>query len=205
MRISLDFDEVIFPFMKPFLTWANTRLPQYGIHKTLATTDVVEYNLRPALEDNVARELVDGFYSTPEIQKILPESYAHAGVNSLLMAGHEIFIVTGRPDSCDKQTRLQLFNHKFPTLPIYYSSQYFENKISKAEICENLKIDIHVDDQVKHINEVIDRGIKGIFIKTPTIYTTPLSSNATIAENWLDILKFIATRMSSLQTVPSLQ
>jgi hypothetical protein len=202
MRISLDFDEVLFPFMKPFLAWVNPRLPHHGIHKTLVTADVVEYNLYPALEENFARDLIDTFYTTPELQKIIPERYASAGVDSLLQAGHEIVIVTGRPSSCDKETRLQLLTHRFPELQIYYSNQYFENKVSKAEICQNLKIDIHVDDQVKHINEVIDRGMSGIFIKTPTIYTTPLSSNAMVAENWLDILKFIARCTSSLQTVP---
>jgi len=178
--------------MKPFLAWANPRLPQYGIHKTLVTADAADYNLYPALEVEFARNLIDTFYTTPELQRIVPERYANASVHSLLQAGHEVVIVTGRPSTCDKSTRLQLSAHKFPELQIHYSNQYFENKISKAEICQDLKIDLHVDDQVKHVNEVIARGMKGIFVRTPVYYRTPLCESAITVENWLDILKVIA-------------
>lgn len=196
MLISLDFDEVIFPLTVPFISWVNPRLKEYGVDKPLAISQIVNYLLPDVLPKEKWLELIHEFYNSPEIINITPLKYAKAGIDCLLDEGHKIMVITGRPPTCDSATRQQLARHDLPQLDIRYSNHYFQTSknLVKADICAELGVDVHVDDQIEHINEIAKRGIGTIWMKSGMLYLDNLNKEAFVAQGWLDILKIIATR-----------
>jgi uncharacterized HAD superfamily protein len=187
MLISLDFDEILFPFMEPFLQWLNPRLHTIGYDKPIFLEDPTDYKIHSIIGLEHTNRFVKEFYDTDAIRKIEPEVMARECVLAFLSEGHDIVITTGRPDAARECTVEQLTRF-FPLFPIHYCNQYASTGFrEKAEVCKSLSAAVHVDDQAPHVNGVIERGLKGVFVEKPWKNTTPLSSKAVIAKNWTEI------------------
>jgi hypothetical protein len=187
MLISLDFDEVLFPLMVPFLDWLRLR---YHSGLKLQAADVVNYDLKPFLRGKTM-ELIEEFYFSPEMQQTAPEPGAVDGVKALMVAGHTLVIITGRPELCAKQTKSQLIRH-FPLIPVNYTNHYYDRKTTKQEECRRLGARWHVEDNVFMANDCARTGIKTILMRKPWKFSVRVNEDVVQVDNWPQLLaKFI--------------
>ena len=187
MLISLDFDEVLFPFMGPFLDWLNPRLHTIGHNSPIKIEDPVDYKIHSIIGLENTNRLVREFYYTPEAAAIQPEPGSVEIIKAMMKLGYEFVVTTGRPEMARESTT-SLLNLHFPAFPIHFCNQYEKvNFREKADVVKSLGALAHVDDQIPHVNGVIDRGLRGVWVKKPWPSTDKLSEKAWTTSTWGEI------------------
>lgn len=95
------------------------------------------------------------------LPKLKPVEGAVEVVNALYDAGHTIYFVTARPIENTKEITINWLNSNGFK---YHGVRHSKTKI---EVCEELGIEIFVDDYVKVINNLNSFGIKSILVDIP--------------------------------------
>jgi phosphoglycolate phosphatase-like HAD superfamily hydrolase len=188
MLVSLDIDEVLFPFLVHFLAWVN---PQFNLN--IRPCDVTDYSFARHLNNDVplTRSLVDKFYTLDLLQQMTPIYGAVEGVQQLHEAGHRLLCITGRPAKSEQETFIQVKRY-FPYIQaIYHTNHFTINPLKKSDFCRHHGVEVHVDDQVEHVNAIINEGISAVHVKTSWACTTPLHPKALVAQNWEQIVAHI--------------
>ncbi|MEM3126468.1 MAG: hypothetical protein QW331_00145 [Candidatus Woesearchaeota archaeon] len=220
MRVSFDYDGVLGDFFAG--AWIKA-LEQQGV--ACREEDILYHNL----EQNIYRCLHTGAPQTlakSKVERMLYEIAASGGyreippiegaqeaIERLARDGHEIFVITSRKnipyenDFCFGHVRrdtLFALARDFPQ--IKPENVHFQNKKTKAQICKELRIEYHVDDFDKVVEELIGQE-DGLTL--PLLYSRPWNmphpslsdkENAKRSlkewrvENWEDIYNLITEK-----------
>jgi phosphoglycolate phosphatase-like HAD superfamily hydrolase len=185
VTIAVDFDEVLFPLLDPFLPWAGTRLG-----RVIYAREVTNYDLSRIAPRPLVTQLLNEFTDSEQLFKIEPLPGAVNAVEGWKKQGHRVVVITGRPQVIEDVTRKQLLKYGFSDCEIVCTNQYQGGKsVAKGDACKRIDADVLIDDMVEHINSAIDVGCRGIFFIKEWTFDTPLNPKAQTVSSWADILK----------------
>jgi uncharacterized HAD superfamily protein len=165
IKIGVDIDDVIFPFMANFLKYINGKnntsysfkditsyyLWKMGIHKSKEEDIIVALEFQNSLCFGELG-LIEG--AKEVIDKISEEYMVH--------------FVTSRPEVVkDKTTKL--LNKYFPRngFKVFYSGDVYGKNLSKTEICKENNISIIIEDNQDYAYDLAKNGIKVFLLDKP--------------------------------------
>lgn len=167
MIIGIDMDDVLMYFNEHMLRFLNKK---YGTnHQRKDSFDFTLENVWKESSEIVQRKILE-FYMSAEHDQT--ESYPGAieGVRALKAAGHDLHVITSKPDMLRGRTEAWLGQH-FPGM---FTEVHFMNhlhstnkKMSKAEACKNLGVEIFIDDAIHNAKNVATLGIPVLLLDAP--------------------------------------
>lgn len=165
LRIGIDIDDVLIGSVDRTITLYNeiyggsitrnnwysfTSMEQWG------TDDVQEVVKRVA-----------SIFGRDDFAEALPIEGAAAQLTRLEKEGHQLFAITGRPESLRPQTLKLLdkyYSGIFTTDTVYFVDHFSHDgqKMNKADVARELQLTHFIDDQVEHSNLLHAAGIKTV-------------------------------------------
>ena len=179
MRISLDLDDVLAEFQRGWLKYNNEN---YGTSLVYEDFVVFDYSKVMGIgKDEWFRRIFE-FYKSDSFPKLEVVAGAREALNTL--AEHnELFVLTSRPQEIKKLTETWLGQHFDDVFKeIIFTSQVsldgFNTTLSKADVCKNYSIDLHVEDAPMYVYPVIEAGTRVAVVNVPwnadVIFESPL-------------------------------
>ncbi|MBW3004676.1 hypothetical protein KY310_02505 [Candidatus Woesearchaeota archaeon] len=167
LQIGIDCDEPLADFNSVSCPWHNA---SYG--SNITKEDITTYRMWlvwncPVEEFN---KRVIEFYESEEFNNVLPTAGAVESTQALAEAGHEMIVITSRFGPAVEKTVPWLDKH-FPGKfsKVIFAQNYSIEGIhkTKAEICEEEKVDILIEDCLQYALECHEKGIPVILFDCP--------------------------------------
>jgi uncharacterized HAD superfamily protein len=185
--IGIDFDDVIFDFNDSLHAYHNAK---YGT--SVKRQDIVSYDIEKlwhCTPEEASKKIFE-FYETEEHEKTLPISGALEAL-SLLKSDHELHIITTRGNQVRDVTLKWIkknFSGYFTSINL--TNQYFGDghKRTKLEVCEELGVDVMIEDSMSHATEIAKSGRRVFLIDTPWNQGN-VPENVTRVFSWGEIVK----------------
>ncbi|MFA5651783.1 MAG: hypothetical protein WC933_00235 [Candidatus Paceibacterota bacterium] len=194
MKIGIDLDDTISQSMQQVIRFHN------DIHHTnFNVKDIKHFNIWEILgqtrEDRVKE--VHEFHRSDYAKEAKPLPYSQE-VLKKLKKNNELFIITARAYDIKKETE-DWINKHFPNIfsGIYFTSQFAKDKtqtITKKKVCDDLDIDIFIEDDINNILECIGSNRKAFLIDYPWNQTDKLPPNVIRVKSWKEIDIIIGKR-----------
>lgn len=181
MNIGIDIDDTIVNTYKNFVAVISMK---YGLnYKKILSQNLSYLELEKNLKDyNLVKK--DLFYilaKSVDLKKDVVEI-----IKKLKSEGHKIIFITARNyseyDDPYKITYDYLIKNDIPF------DKLIVNALNKDIISKEEKIDIFIDDSLKHCKSVNDCGIKTLQYKT---LFTPILKDVLVVSNWDEIYNII--------------
>lgn len=180
MKIAIDIDEVLVPFKDPFLKFSNISCEEHE----------EEQNMMGLLDQDPKKgyERVQKFHRSELGKSVLPLKDSQKAL-SFLNSKHELIAITSRADNLKEETEGWIKEH----FPNQVNQLYFSNKEkTKAQICEELKIDVLIEDQLKYAFEASQKEIQVILFDMDKKYwwnkTEKLPENIHRVHSWQEAI-----------------
>jgi 5'(3')-deoxyribonucleotidase len=178
MRISIDFDDVIVNYVSEFVDWYN-----HVNEQTITEEDIIGWDLTTHLpiwgeNDEMMRSFIHTFIYTERFKNLKPVEGAVETIKKLLLAGHEIYIITSRSSRATHLTYKWLERHGLPINNVFFDRE-------KDWICKHYNIRIHIDDGSHNLQKISEKTTT-----KPILYTRHWNQKETRYErvhNWTDI------------------
>ena len=184
MRIGIDIDEVIADTLSVVLKNHNA---EFGT--AFSRNDFYSYRFWETW-GGTREEAIKEIYSfwSNHIQNVPLMRGALENIYELKRAGHTLYVVTGRQDEFIEETKTWIQKH-FPGIfeDIFFTNAYGLNKQSrsKAKICKELGIDVLIEDDLDHINDCIQQGVRVVLFDSP--WNKSASPDVTRVHSWKEI------------------
>lgn len=191
-RIGFDFDDVLVGTADHVASLYNK---EYGTHLTRDNW----YNFNPITPWNVktfsevTSRVANLLYNLGEAR---PLAGSQQVLSRLKDAGHELFIITGRPESVRPQT-LGILNKYYPGIfdnsSLYFTDHFSQDgkRVEKSNLCNDLNLTHFIDDQVEHANIVAAEGVKTILFSDNYAWNqSGADDNVTKLSSWQKIEEF---------------
>lgn len=152
MKLALDLDEIIFPFVDNLLVYHNR-----NYNTNLRFEDVKHYDLWEVWGGTKEQETqkVTEFQHSPEYSLILPIPESALAIEELGKFNELIIVTSRREDMRDKT--LEWIDIHFPKK---FSGIFLTNSLSKAEVCLEKGAKLLVDDCFNYAKECAEKGIE---------------------------------------------
>jgi len=192
MRIAVDLDEVLFPFIDNLVKYVNHVRGSSHTPKELSSYYLWETPLFDSKEEVIA--VVFDFWNSDFSKNIRPIFGSVKGVDHLHRK-NELVVVTSR------QSELENITNKW--IEKYFSGKfegvYFGNHLqrdnreerSKGGICLSLGVNAIIEDNANYVNECARLGIKGYLISNPWNVNKKLERNVRRVDSWREIVNVI--------------
>jgi uncharacterized HAD superfamily protein len=188
--IGVDMDDVIFDFNNSLHAYHNAK---YGT--SVKREDIISYDIEKLWHctPEEASKKVFEFCGTKEHDKTSPIIGTVEALASL-KRDHELHIITNRGEQI-RDITVGWIENNFPEYftSINLTNQYFglaDKKRTKLEICEELGVDVMIEDSMSHATEIAKSGRKVFLIDTPWNQGT-LPENVTRVFSWSEIVKLL--------------
>jgi len=201
MKIAVDLDDVLCSFITEFLKWYN---PQHNTNWQF--DDVVDYHwpnfmhvtLEQAIKDVHEFFLSEGFANLP----LMPG--AHEFI-SQLTGQHELYIVTSRQNVA-KNTTYNWLDRNFPGVfrKVMFANHYSADGSparTKGELCREIGCELIVDDDGRHVDSLLQSGIKVVLMDKPWNKNDQLLTGVIRAYNWEDATRAIEKLLTKSITI----
>ncbi len=188
MRIGIDLDGVVFDSEKEYRVYSEL----YDMIDLKQNSKTDNRNLTFQDRFNWTPEQIDGFLKKYHKQITLKSNYMPGAKTVLKMLkedGHCLILVTARGTLNKDMIELTEERLKQEGMDIF--DQYFWAVKNKAEICSNEKIDIMIDDSMKHIKSIADLKIKTIYLKDAPSYDLAENEYIKVLYNWGEIYRYL--------------
>lgn len=166
MRIGIDIDEVIADTLTAIIEFHN------GTYGTAFTRgDVVHYlgDVLGDREEECTRKIFE-FFETDHFTAVTPIAGAFPALRILKDRGHELVIITARPESISAKTQAWVDRY-YPEL---FSGIYFGNRHAptgdvrtKSELCRAAGATVLIEDDLYHANECSTNGVNVLLFDYP--------------------------------------
>jgi len=190
MKIAVDLDDVLGQTMPAIIEFHNkTYGTNFRIHdvKTYDLWDIWGGSKEEAIEKIAA------FHTSPYGENIKPVSGALDGCVSL-KKNNELFVITSRRNEFIPETE-RWIERCFPNMfaGIYFTNHFGQDaaKITKGEICDNLGIDVMIEDSLKFAIGCIAPDRKVFLFDQPWNQSDGLPEGITRVHSWKDIVEKI--------------
>lgn len=167
MKIAVDMDEIIAGFLDAFIIYQNET------HNTaFKKSDFFSYEFWRVTGDAKEEDIkkVYNFIDSPYFDNIEPITGAIEALKRIKDQQHSLYIITSRPDDFSHKTKIWLEKY-LPNIfeKVIHSNAYFKNKKArkKSEICDELGVDIMIEDNLDYAIECLKPNRKIILFKYP--------------------------------------
>lgn len=190
MNIAVDLDDSLADLISELLLFHNDR---YGT--CLKKSDFKSCNYADiwggTRSDNVGK--IREFFKSDYFRNIIPIAGSQEVLAILKEKGHNPFVVTGRENYFEQITHTfieEYFSNIFSG--IYHTNAYSEDliRIKKSTVCKELNASIIIEDDLVHIIDCANSGIKVLVYDTPW-NQGELPNGATRVSSWNQILEVI--------------
>lgn len=163
MKIGVDLDDTLCQTIKAIFEFHNNKHGTNFDVKDAKTYDI--YDIWGDTREKIAKELRE-YHTSDYAKNAKPIPHAKKILNKLKM-NNELFIITARSNEIKKETE-EWVETFFPNIfsEIHYARQFIkdeEETTSKKTICDNLNIDILIEDSLKYATEC-EASCKKIFL-----------------------------------------
>jgi uncharacterized HAD superfamily protein len=190
--VGLDFDDVLMDFCGPLYQFHNKH---FGTDLTLDDAKIWDLWKVWNCEQEESELRVMNFYHSDDHQAAAPVTGGPEAVRRLA-ENNRLVIVTSRPESVRERTLHWLEKH-YPNL---FEHVCFTNifhaegakRKTKAEACEELGVDIFVDDNLDNAHGIAESGRPVLLLTAPwNEDKTDLHPNITRVHSWDHILEVL--------------
>jgi uncharacterized HAD superfamily protein len=189
MRIGLDFDDVVADSGIAIIAMHNAKHGTNFKKEDFANFFFEETWGVPREERN---KEIDEFFATDQLTNIDPMAGSLKAIRDLRASGHELYIITGRPNRDIEQTELWIEHHFLDVFAgIHFASPSRTEEIQrkKSETCKALHIDIFIDDDAKNVLDCAAAGIKTFIFDQPWNRQGEFPANVERVYSWDEIAK----------------
>lgn len=166
MKIVFDLDEVLNEFVRSFILFYEKKSGNKINFEDIRSYNFWENGIGKDREE--AASLVNEFYNSEYYNRIVVALHSQEVVKEIMEKGHDIFIVTSRPDNIRERTKEFVKSNFSDKIEIIHSNDFFkEGKRSKAEIVKDLGAEIMVEDNLRYAMECSEKGIKVFLLNKP--------------------------------------
>ena len=176
MRVAIDIDSTLFHYWDGFAAAARRR---FGVHLPYGDQDVWEISrLRP----EQVQALVEETHRDANILAAQPYPGAVETVRAWHDAGHFIHITSHRAESCHGATAEWLERIGLPYDELYCSSD-------KVTRCEEIGIDLLIDDSPETLQRAIDAGITVATLEHPWNRELCETEDVICGKDWAELAR----------------
>ena len=188
MKIGIDIDDVLLDFLDPLNNYYNQKYRtshKFGDYKV--------YNLGHTWkrdQDFTIAEIFS-FYESEDFLNLNPRKDSQESIDKLFNKGFELFAITSRPTSIQNITEQSIskhFGNKFKDIILTNSFGRNGVRIEKYKVCNNLGIDIMIDDCIEYAEECANNNVEKVYLM-PMPFNFEFSNRKIIRAEWQDILK----------------
>jgi uncharacterized HAD superfamily protein len=161
MKIGVDIDEVLAPFLPSMLKWKRTK----SLPKTYPYIFSTIYNI----SENDSQKLVHEFYDSKEFLKLKPIKNSQKAMKHLKQQDHKLYIITGRQKVVKQKTE-DWIEKWYPGIfeDVILTNSFTPQEVLKSDVCSNINIGLIIDDNFTTCVECISKGTEAInFIGDP--------------------------------------
>jgi uncharacterized HAD superfamily protein len=158
MKIAIDIDEVLVPFTDPFLKFNGISCEGHEEEKNII--EIIEKDPKKGYER------LQKFHRSKAGKSIPPLKDSQQAI-ATLNSKHELIAITSRADNLKEETEGWVKEH----FPNQITKLYFSNKEkTKAQICEELQINVLIEDQLRYAFEASKKKIQVILFDADKKY-----------------------------------
>lgn len=164
MKIAIDIDEILCETVRPFLDFIEE---SKGIKKDFE--EVFSYNLWDVFElekkevDKIFHEV---FFGENLVCNLDLVDGAQRGIE-ILNEENELFFITSRPEYYLDKTKEFIIKNFVSEPQIYFSGDFCGNGKTKNEICEDLGIDLIIEDNGETSLKYAESGLNILLLDKP--------------------------------------
>ena len=139
VRIGIDIDEVLAPFLPTMMRWRPPRVAAPSRHAYM-------YRDIYGITERESVKMVRDFYESEEFFKMKPINHAVEAMTELKKS-NTLFVVTGRQEVVRDKTQ-RWIQENFPGIfsDVIMTNSFTIHETSKADMCKLLNIGLMVDD-----------------------------------------------------------
>lgn len=152
MRIGIDIDEVLAPFLPTMKRWRPPKVQVPQRHKYLYR-DVYKISERESVK------MVRDFYNSEDFMNMPPIDHAYETLMKLKKE-NKLYIVTGRQEVVRDKTQSWIQDN-FPGVfhDIIMTNSFTSNEIPKGDMCKLLNIGLMIDDSIDVCHGCLEQRI----------------------------------------------
>lgn len=166
--IGVDLDDVLLDFNANLCKFYNKKF-----NTSLKRENIISFELAEIWGCTVeeARKIVADFYKSDQHKGALPIKEAPSVIKKL-SKNRELYIISARPEYLRKETTEWLNKHYGSVFNgVHLISQYHNNgdttKKTKAEVCDELGVEIFIDDSLDNANSIANDKRTVLLLDTP--------------------------------------
>jgi len=190
MNIAVDLDDSLADLISQLILFHNERYGTCFKKENFNSNNYVDI-WGGTRNDNVIK--IRQFFKSGYFEKIIPITGSQEVLKILRKNGHNPFLVTGRESHFEQITYAFIEKYFFDIFSgIYHTNAYSDNlvKINKSTICKELNASIIIEDDLIHIIDCANSGIKVLVYDTPWNQGA-LPDGTTRVFSWNQILEII--------------
>jgi 5'(3')-deoxyribonucleotidase len=190
MRIGIDLDDVLVPFLQTFIKYYN--LTYDTSYKMDDFFSYHYWEITGETRDESIQKVYD-FHQTPYFKNMKPIAGAQEAVNQLRL-NHDLFVITSRQDYIAEVTKLwvnQYFPHAFSDIVLTNNFAKGSNSRTKRQYCDLLGIEVLIDDSPEYAVECLAPGRKILLPDRPWNQGLGLTPGINRVYSWQEIIKNI--------------
>lgn len=185
MRIGIDIDEVLASHMEKLNEFYHKKTGKKYKEKDYHTYNWWEvWNITK----DQAIKIDNEFKKSNFFKEILPvEGSIHS--LKLLNQNNEVFIITSRPNETKEITLDWFFEHFNLKIPLIHSGDFWGSSKSKSEICQELGINVMIEDNPNYALDCAEKGIRVFLLDKPWNSAYPEHEKIIKVKNWEEVLE----------------
>ena len=158
MKISFDRDDVLFPFTDVFLLWHNE---VYCTNFTVIDNTTYDLSLLFRCDYSEALRRTAEYCNTEKFRNTQPLEGSQELVNLLIEKGHELIVITSKVKihgEVDLEEATNSFMGRYfqgQFSKIFMTGQMDGGKVTKGMICNQERVDLHVEDHIEYAKECV--------------------------------------------------
>lgn len=158
VRIAVDIDEVLCPFVKTMARWKYPRSPP-----TVPAKHPYHYATMFGISQQESKKMVDSFYFSKDFKKMKPFPESQVHLRHLRNCGYDLYCVTGRQNLARDNTENWLLEH-YPGVfrDLILTNSFTDREIKKSAVCESLSLNMIIDDSYDTCMECMESGVHPI-------------------------------------------
>ena len=167
MNIAVDLDDSVADLICKLILFHNET---YGT--CLQRDDFKSYQYEKVWGGTKVEAIrkVQEFIKSDYFKSIVPLAGSQEAMAILKKSGHNLFVVTGREEYLDEVTSIWVGQYFLGIFSgIYHTNSYTEGtgKINKSAVCKELNAPIIIEDDLMHIVDCSNAGIKVLVYDNP--------------------------------------
>jgi len=185
-KIGVDIDEVVVEFFRKYLELFNKKF-----NHNLKFEDITSFHIWDVVNipKEASLELIREFYDSEDFYTLPLVDGAKDALGELSQK-YKIYFITSRPEQVREKTFNFLKKHLEKLIfSLHFSGGVWGEHKSKGEICEELGIDVFIEDNFDYALDCAKRGIKTFLMDKPWNQKEAGYRNLIRVKNWSEIVR----------------